>query len=79
MEKFNPREAKSNGKSQTMTTWWFAAQIRFHAQPLPRRMSLPSSDDLQLTSAGYYQADQKPPIAAPPPSQEWVKTNPIRL
>ncbi len=33
-------------------------------------------DDLQLTRAGYYQADQKPPIAVPPPSQDWVKTNP---
>jgi hypothetical protein len=32
--------------------------------------------DLQLTRAGYYQADQKPPIAVPPPSQEWVKINP---
>ena len=29
--------------------------------------------ELQLTRAGYYQADQKPPIAVPPPSQEWVK------
>jgi hypothetical protein len=36
-----------------------------------------SYDDLQLTRAGYYQADQKPPIAVPPPSQEWVKTSPI--
>ncbi|AFY91958.1 hypothetical protein [Chamaesiphon minutus] len=35
--------------------------------------------ELQLTRAGYYKADQKPPIAVPPPSQEWVKTNPIRL
>jgi len=33
-------------------------------------------DDLQLTRAGYYKADQKPPVAVPPPSQEWVKTNP---
>jgi hypothetical protein len=33
-------------------------------------------DDLQLTRAGYYKADQKPPIAVPPPSQEWVKSNP---
>jgi hypothetical protein len=33
-------------------------------------------EDLQLTRAGYYLADQKPPIAVPPPSQEWVKTNP---
>jgi hypothetical protein len=32
--------------------------------------------DLQLTRAGYYQAGQKPPLAVPPPSQEWVKTNP---
>jgi hypothetical protein len=31
--------------------------------------------DLQLTRAGYYQADQKPPIAVPPPSQDWVKIN----
>jgi hypothetical protein len=30
--------------------------------------------ELQLTRAGYYKADQKPPIAVPPPSQEWVKT-----
>jgi hypothetical protein len=29
--------------------------------------------ELQLTRAGYYQAGQKPPIAVPPPSQEWVK------
>jgi hypothetical protein len=33
-------------------------------------------DDLQLTRAGYYKADQKPPVALPPPSQEWVKINP---
>jgi hypothetical protein len=32
--------------------------------------------DLQLTRAGYYQAGQKPPLAVPRPSQEWVKTNP---
>ncbi len=35
-----------------------------------------SYDDLQLTRAGYYKADQKPPVAVPPPSQEWVKINP---
>ena len=29
--------------------------------------------DLQLTRAGYYKADQKPPVAVPPLSQEWVK------
>jgi hypothetical protein len=28
---------------------------------------------LQLTRAGYYQANQKLPIAVPPPSQDWVK------
>ena len=33
-------------------------------------------DDLQLTRAGYYKAGQKPPVAVPPPSQEWVKINP---
>jgi hypothetical protein len=33
-------------------------------------------EDLQVTRAGYYQANQKPPIAVPPPSQEWVKTTP---
>jgi hypothetical protein len=32
--------------------------------------------ELQLTRAGYYQVGQKPPIAVPPPSQEWVKINP---
>jgi hypothetical protein len=32
-------------------------------------------EELQLTRAGYYQADQKPPVAVPPPSQDWVKTN----
>jgi hypothetical protein len=31
-------------------------------------------EDLQLTRAGYYKVGQKPPIAVPPPSQEWVKT-----
>ncbi|WP_309729254.1 hypothetical protein [Chamaesiphon sp. OTE_75_metabat_556] len=31
--------------------------------------------DLQLTRAGYYQAGQKPPIAVPPPAQDWVKIN----
>jgi hypothetical protein len=35
-------------------------------------------EDLQLTRAGYYKTGQKPPIAVPPPSQEWVKTNPDR-
>jgi hypothetical protein len=29
--------------------------------------------ELRLTRSGYYKADQKPPIAVPPPSQEWVK------
>ena len=33
-------------------------------------------EELQLTRAGYYKADQKPPVAVPPPSQEWVKINP---
>jgi hypothetical protein len=32
-------------------------------------------EDLQLTRAGYYKADQKPPVAVPPPSQDWVKIN----
>jgi hypothetical protein len=32
--------------------------------------------ELQLTRAGYYLADQEPPIAVPPPSQEWVKIKP---
>jgi 5-methylcytosine-specific restriction endonuclease McrA len=31
--------------------------------------------ELQLTRAGYYKADRKPPIAVPPPSQDWVKIN----
>jgi hypothetical protein len=29
--------------------------------------------ELQLTRAGYYKVGQKPPIAVPPPSQDWVK------
>jgi hypothetical protein len=33
-------------------------------------------EDLQVTRAGYYQINQKPPIAVPPPSEEWVKTTP---
>jgi hypothetical protein len=33
-------------------------------------------EDLQLTRASYYQAGQKPPLAVPPPFQEWVKINP---
>ncbi len=33
-------------------------------------------EELQLTRAGYYKANQKPPVAVPPPSQEWVKTIP---
>jgi hypothetical protein len=32
--------------------------------------------DLQLTRAGYYKVGQKPPVAVPPPSQEWVKIDP---
>jgi hypothetical protein len=32
--------------------------------------------ELQLTRAGYYQVGQKPPVAVPPPSQEWVKIKP---
>jgi hypothetical protein len=32
-------------------------------------------EELQLTRAGYYKADRKPPIAVPPPSQDWVKIN----
>jgi 5-methylcytosine-specific restriction endonuclease McrA len=31
--------------------------------------------ELQLTRAGYYKVGQKPPVAVPPPSQEWVKKN----
>jgi hypothetical protein len=31
-------------------------------------------EDLQITRAGYYRVDQEPPVAIPPPSQEWVKT-----
>ncbi len=31
--------------------------------------------ELQITRAGYYQADQKSPIAVPLPSQDWVKKN----
>jgi hypothetical protein len=31
-------------------------------------------EELQITRAGYYQIDRKPPIAVPPPSQEWVKS-----
>lgn len=38
---------------------------------------LTSYGDLQVTRAGYYTADQKPPVVVPPPSQEWVKTNAI--
>jgi hypothetical protein len=33
-------------------------------------------EELQLTRAGYYKADQKPPVAVPPPSQEWVNISP---
>ena len=29
--------------------------------------------ELQLTRAGYYKVGQKPPVAVPPPSQEWIK------
>jgi hypothetical protein len=36
-------------------------------------------EELQLTRAGYYKADQKPPIAVPPPSQDWVKINPNQV
>lgn len=32
--------------------------------------------ELQLTKAGYYKVGQKPPVAVPPVSQEWVKINP---
>jgi hypothetical protein len=32
-------------------------------------------EELQLTRAGYYKADQKPPVAVPPLAQEWVKIN----
>ena len=38
-----------------------------------------SYGDLELTRAGYYKADQKPPVAIPPASQEWVKTNPNQV
>jgi hypothetical protein len=30
--------------------------------------------DLRITRAGYYHVDQKPQVAEPPPSQEWIKT-----
>jgi hypothetical protein len=36
-------------------------------------------EELQLTRAGYYKVDQKPPIAVPPPSQDWVKINPNQV
>jgi hypothetical protein len=38
-----------------------------------------SYEDLEITRAGYYYIDQEPPIAVPPPSQEWVKASHIRL
>jgi hypothetical protein len=31
--------------------------------------------ELQLTRAGYYKVGQKPPVAVPPPSQDWIKIN----
>jgi hypothetical protein len=34
-------------------------------------------NDLEVTRAGYYLADQEPPVAVPPPSSEWVKKNSI--
>lgn len=30
-------------------------------------------DELRISRAGWYKDDQVPPIAEPPPSQEWVK------
>lgn len=30
-------------------------------------------EELRITRPGWYKADQEPPIAKPPPSQEWVK------
>jgi hypothetical protein len=36
-------------------------------------------EELQLTRAGYYKVDQKPLIAVPPPSQDWVKGNPSQV
>jgi hypothetical protein len=35
-------------------------------------------EELQITRAGYYKVDRKPPVAIPPPSQDWVKTNPTQ-
>jgi 5-methylcytosine-specific restriction endonuclease McrA len=35
--------------------------------------------ELQLTRAGYYKVGQKPPVAVPPPSQDWVKINPNQV
>jgi hypothetical protein len=32
-------------------------------------------EELQLTRAGYYKVGQKPPVAVPPPSQDWIKIN----
>jgi hypothetical protein len=31
--------------------------------------------ELQITRAGYYKVGQKPPVAVPPPSQDWIKIN----
>lgn len=33
-------------------------------------------EELELTRVGYYEAGRKPPVAVPPPSQDWVKINP---
>jgi hypothetical protein len=30
-------------------------------------------DELRMTRAGWYPQDQEPPVAEPPPSQEWIK------
>jgi hypothetical protein len=33
--------------------------------------------ELRMTQAGWYRADQEPPIMTPPASQEWVKAKPV--
>ena len=33
-------------------------------------------NELRVTRPGWYKADQEPPVMAPPPSREWVKSQP---
>jgi hypothetical protein len=43
------------------------------AEMLPHASDFKSYQEIRMTMAGWFRADQEPPVMTPPPSTEWVK------